>query len=262
MRIDQIDNEACQELSSPGGNCNANHALGTLRRILNYAVEKKIMRAAPKTRLRKAPGRETTIEPWVGDLLLKHASPVIHDVMVIMLDSGPRPEEVGELRWENISLSERCIFIPDGKTENSRRRIGITERMCEVLAGARVRSARAAKRHHREAPPWVFPSPRSASGHVASFSKVWARTLERVEAEIAAKDLPSLPPDLVLYCCRHTYATEFLANGGDIGKLQILLGHPDIRTTQKYLHPNTKDAAGVMNRHNDNKEEKRLHLVA
>ena len=88
------------------------------------------------------------------------------------------------------------------------------------------------------------------------------RTIECVSAEIAVKGLPSLPPDLVLHCCRHTDAAEFLACGGDVGKLQILLGHSDIRATKKYLHPNTKDAASVMNCHNDNKAKKRLHLVA
>lgn len=35
---------------------------------------------------------------------------------------------------------------------------------------------------------------------------------------------------------RHTYATNFLLDGGDIETLRILMGHEDITTTQKYVH--------------------------
>ena len=39
-----------------------------------------------------------------------------------------------------------------------------------------------------------------------------------------------------MHVARHTFATQFIANGGNVVYLQQILGHGDMRTTMRYVH--------------------------
>jgi site-specific recombinase XerD len=60
----------------------------------------------------------------------------------------------------------------------------------------------------------------------------------------------------VLYCGRHTFATDLLDATKNLKLVQDTLGHADIRTTMKYLHPSVADAADVINARNRRREMK------
>jgi integrase len=262
MRLDQIGRAEASELSFPGSGSNANQALRTLRRLLSYAEECRILRAVPRIDLREEHGRDRVLEPWMEALILEHASPVLRDVITIMLDCGMRPEEVGRMEWEHVRWNENTILVPHGKSFSARRFVGLTERMREILslrsqAGVtqldRVRPSKSSDAGSSPATSpktpskYVFPSD-SKSGHVQNFTATWARTIKR------ANKVRVIPPEIVLYSARHTFATNFLRAGGDIGQLCRLMGHSDIRTTQKYLHlVEAGSTAAIMDEHNNRK---------
>ena len=254
LRIDQISAEDAQMISFPGSSSNANNALRTLRRILSYAKDRKILYVVPEIALLEENERQAIMQPWLEDVFLECATSPLREIIIIMLDAFMRPDEVCRIRWADIHWDASQIFIPTGKTRKARRFVGLTDR---IRAELRIRQQASDKDV-----PWVFPSKRAKSGHLApsSLDKMWTLTKAKVIAKLVERRLPPMPEGLVLYSARHTGLTNFNAVvGGDQAKVARIAGHSDIRVTQKYLHPSITDAAELMNQHNNKKA--RLQLV-
>jgi len=98
------------------------------------------------------------------------------------------------------------------------------------------------ERLKRTSSVWVFPSPRKKGAHISYF------TIGKGMMEVRKK--LALPKDLVLYSARHTFATDMLDKTGNLALVQKMLGHESIITTQRYLHPELKDVAKLVNERN------------
>ena len=51
----------------------------------------------------------------------------------------------------------------------------------------------------------------------------------------------SISENITPHKWRHTFATNYLNRGGDLETLRLLLGHSNLKTTQKYLHLSRND---------------------
>lgn len=69
------------------------------------------------------------------------------------------------------------------------------------------------------------------------------------EAFEKIKENNNLDNSITFHTLRHSYATEFIKNGGDIWELKNILGHSSINTTSLYLHmaENFKDVYSPLN---------------
>jgi hypothetical protein len=109
------------------------------------------------------------------------------------------------------------IYIRQGKGQKDRQ-VPLSPQLLEEL--------RVYWRHYRPA-DWLFPG-RFGPTHIchASLQRVCQRAVRRCGFRKKA----------TMHTLRHSYATHLLEAGVDLGTLQRLLGHRDLKTTVRYTH--------------------------
>jgi integrase len=240
-RLNEIKAPDAEILRFPGNGSNANCALRTLRRMLSLAREWDLLPKVPRVRMREENQRSAVFSSGQEAALLAVARQPLRDFFLILQDSGLRPDETLRMRWENILWDKDLIFNPDGKTRQSRRYVPLSDRVRAVL------KARAASLESE----WVFPSPRKRGAHISYFPI--ARDFSK------ARKAAGLPRSLVLYSARHSFATDVLDRTGNVILVQRLLGHESPTSVQRYVHPEIRAIAGVINLRN---EERSAHAGA
>lgn len=235
MRMDAITNSDAAMLQIPGSGSNVNMGLRTLKRMLSIAEERGLIFKTPRIRLAKENQRETLITAEQEALMLRHAGPTLHDALILILDTGMRPGEVVALRWENVDFVRGVILVTRGKTRQSRRHLPMSMRVVEVL-----------KSRAKITTDYLFPSQRQAHLNASSIGDNFRQLRRRL----------GLPESLVLYCARHTFATDFMDETGDITKTSKTLGHTKIGTTSRYVHPEVAALGAIM----DSRNAKRHNL--
>lgn len=138
----------------------------------------------------------------------------LRDIAVLMLNQGCRPEELREMEQGAVDLAGGFFTIRRGKSNASRRTLRLTAVSRDILARRLATSAK-----------WVFPSHRRPGGHIGPVQRLHAAALKR-------SGLAFTPYDF-----RHTAATRWGENGVDIVTIARWLGHANLRTVQKYIHP-------------------------
>lgn len=226
MRLTHITTDEAEALRFDHSAANANCALRTLRRMLGKAAEWGVITAAPRIKLVKEYGRSAIIDNEAAFKLFAVAKQPLRDVLTVILDTGMRPSEVFRMRWEDINWGRGMIFIPHGKTRQSRRYIPMSERVTQALHF----------RRNGQTEGWVFPSD-SVTGHITTVGKAFAE----------ARALAGLPREIVLYSARHTFATKLMGRTGDVSLVMRAMGHTNAQTTMIYQHPSLETVRDVMN---------------
>lgn len=222
-----------------------NQALRTLRVMLGMAEEWGLISRRPNFGTMKPVGRDQLIDEGAESSLqaaFRKPSKNAHTrrrreqawlFVVILQDAGVRPDEVFPMRIEHIRWEDNRIWIPSGKSANATRFVGLSERMkqmLEVWCTGRTEG-------------WVFPSPRSKSGHLQTIAKGFQRA--RADAKI--------DPRIVPYSARHTYGTFTMAATGNTFAVSKSMGHADIKSMAPYQHQDITPLNEAINRRNQNK---------
>jgi len=135
------------------------------------------------------------------------------------------------LKWTDIDFERRLICVQrsfSGPTKSIKtRHVPLLDPLFDILL--------AWKRNSRT--HWVFPN--NSGNMLKKSSRIFQERLQAVlnAAGFEQTQTKGKPRHyIVFHSLRHTFASHWIMNGGDIYKLQKILGHESIRMTEKYSH--------------------------
>jgi len=150
----------------------------------------------------------------IGRMLLTTTN-IKHRLMLgLAYGAGLRVSEVVALRVQNVDIPEKTIHIKQAKGRKDR--ISVVPEKIVIDLGKFVTE--------KPGQNFVFPSEQGGKLTTRTAQKVFEQALSRAGIKKAA----------TFHSLRHSFATHLLENGVDIRYVQVLLGHNNIRTTQRY----------------------------
>jgi integrase/recombinase XerD len=147
----------------------------------------------------------------------------LHTMICVAIDTGTRVNELLTLRRDNLDLTGLLITVT-GKG-NKQRVLPISEECRKVLYHF-------LKRHTHD---FVFPT---KGGGQLSYRAALDQ-LKTVANRLGIKGRVGF------HMLRHSFATSYLRDGGNLIYLSRLLGHSDLATTRVYIANQTEDLAMV-----------------
>jgi integrase len=136
----------------------------------------------------------------------------------MLVATGCRRMEIFSLRWENVDLPGRVIFLPASMTKAGRARVVVANDLA-------AETLERAEKNRKAESPFVFPVANKL-GHVAEAKKTFTRAKRRAGIDEGVR----------LHDLRHTFASLAAQVGVPLYEIQKLLGHSSSQMTQRYAH--------------------------
>ena len=145
--------------------------------------------------------------------LEKSDNPQLKNIIALLLLLGCRKRELLDSRWDQFDLERRSWRIPMSKSGKARH-VPLSSAALAVLA----------QLPRWERCPYVVPNPKS----LQPFSDIFRSwNTARKNAGL---------PDVRLHDLRHSMASNLVNSGRSILEVSKILGHSQIKTTQRYAH--------------------------
>ena len=138
--------------------------------------------------------------------------------LLLLLDTGIRAEELCTLTVENVHLNEGYIKVVGKGNKERQVPIGATTKKAILRYLMTFRPEPVAGNY-------LILTP---DGHPLSYDGL-RHMIERLREKTGISRLHA-------HLFRHTFAVNYLVNGGDLMTLKLMLGHTRLEVTEKYLH--------------------------
>ena len=141
------------------------------------------------------------------------SNPMLQYIITMLILTGARKREVLDCRWEDLDLDKRQWRIPTTKAGRPRY-VPLSNGVLTLLANV----------PHDERCPYVFANPKTKKPFESIFNAWNTARKQAGLSEVRIHDL------------RHSFASFLVNAGRSLYEVQRILGHTQIKTTQRYAH--------------------------
>jgi integrase/recombinase XerD len=147
-------------------------------------------------------------------------------IMISLLySSGLRVSELVKLKPQDLRVEENIGWARSGKGSKDRMFI-LSQKISEEIQDYLKK---------REGNEYVFSKDKPLS----------TRNIQKIVMKL--RDKAQIQKKVTPHTLRHSFATHLLEAGTDIRKIQVLLGHASLNTTQLYAHVSTEELKKIRN---------------
>jgi integrase len=193
-----------------------NRMMCRIRHMFNRAVDWELLDQSPMKGIRfmhenNARLRYLSLEEC-EHLIQGCVAPHVRAIITVALHTGMRAGEIRNLQWDDLDFDTGFITIRDSKNGESRH-VPMDATVAELFRNWQ----------HTDRSEFIFTN--SAGGQLRFLQKGFGKALRRAGLS-----------DLHFHDLRHTFASQWMMNGGDLYALKSILGHKSITMTQRYAH--------------------------
>lgn len=197
-----------------------NSALRDIKRMFNAAVDGGYLEKNPVQRVKAAKVKQVDYKlPSEVEVerLMQAASPLLKQIILLLVSTGARLSEVLALDWSDIDFTKNTLKLRRRKVDDELD-IPMTQRLKKDLWSR-------AMENNFPTRGLLFPGKREKP-----ISKEWVwRMFKRLVRKLGW-------PWLTLKTLRHWVATEVWRRTRDLRAVQKLLGHSTLRMSENYMH--------------------------
>jgi len=145
--------------------------------------------------------------------VLESENTMLKFIVPMLILTGARKRELLDAQWQDFDIERRTWRIPINKSGKTRH-VPLSDGALAVLASM----------PHLPDCPWAFANPDTAKPYVSIY---YAWNTVRQHAGLA---------DVRMHDLRHSFASLLINSGRTLYEVQHILGHTQIKTTQRYAH--------------------------
>lgn len=203
----------------------ADHHIKLLRRIYNLAIKAELVSKNPAEQV-ELYNENLSREQFLTDTQIADLVKVLNafpnrnvaDVIMLLLATGLRLNEVVTLRWDCCDLDNGRLTISAAQSKSKREKHFPINSVAMTVLKGRCRKAN---------PEFVFSNRNTGRAYSTSIlRKSWG----------AIKERAGIDKDFKVHSLRHAHASLLASNNRSMIEIKELLGHADITTSMRYSH--------------------------